>query len=335
VYGTLDPKIFYWGGPVNYGEILNNAWKIIWKHKVLWLFGFLASCGARQGSDFNYPSQASNPGSANTLPLELENWAHQVELTFERNPGLIGLIIFIFLLVILLLAILNTIGAAGSMRGPWLVAAGAGRLPFSELWEDSLGCFWRVFFINLTSGFATWAPVLILIMLGVLSIGSANLTTALICVSLGICQVFIPYLWLVQVWFNQASVAAVGENLSFSESISQGWTLATKNLGAYIVMSLILSVVTLAIGFIFSLPLIVILAPLVPVLMAGGTLDGSSALTTALITYLCYSPVLMIVNSIVVAYVNASWTLTYRQVRQRMGLLSEPVEVLQPGLGQL
>ena len=43
----------------------------------------------------------------------------------------------------------------------------------------------------------------------------------------------------------------------------------------------------------------------------------------------------MIVNSLVVAYVNASWTLTYRQVCQRMGLSSEPAEVLQSGLGQL
>ena len=320
---------------MNYGEILNNAWKMVWKYKILWIFGFLASCGARQGSNFNYRSQTNTPAANSTLPLEMENWVHQVEVSFQRNPWLIGLILFIVLLVILLLAILNTIGTAGSIRGAWLVSTGAGSLTFGELWESSLGYFWRIFFINLTSGFAIWAPLIILIMVAVLSIGSANLNTALICVGLGVCLVFIPYLWLVQVWFNQATIAAVGEDLSYSESISQGWTLATKNLGPYIVMSLILGVVNGVIGFIFSLPLIVILAPLLPVLMAGGTLDGSSALTTALITYVCYSPVLMIVNSIVVAYVNASWTLTYRQVCQHMGLLSEPGEVLKPRMGQL
>jgi len=29
----------------NFGEVLTRAWQIIWKHKVLWIFGFLAGCG--------------------------------------------------------------------------------------------------------------------------------------------------------------------------------------------------------------------------------------------------------------------------------------------------
>jgi hypothetical protein len=29
----------------NFGEVLTRAWQIIWKHKVLWVFGILASCG--------------------------------------------------------------------------------------------------------------------------------------------------------------------------------------------------------------------------------------------------------------------------------------------------
>ncbi len=28
----------------NFGEVLSRAWQIIWKHKVLWIFGILASC---------------------------------------------------------------------------------------------------------------------------------------------------------------------------------------------------------------------------------------------------------------------------------------------------
>lgn len=229
---------------MNYGEIINSARKMIWKHKVLWIFGFLASCGARQGSNFNYRSAGSSTNSTNPLTPKLENWFKQVGLTFQQNPWLVGLIIFIVLLVILLLAILNTIGTAGSIRGAWLVAGGAEQLSFSELWESSLGYFWRIFFLSLTSGFAIWAPIIIIGMLAFLAVGSANLTTALICMGVSVCLVFIPYLWLVQVWFNQATIAAVGEDIGFSESISQGWTLAIKNLGPYIVMSLILGVAT-------------------------------------------------------------------------------------------
>lgn len=34
---------------MNFGEILSRAWKIIWKHKVLWIFGILAGCGRGGG----------------------------------------------------------------------------------------------------------------------------------------------------------------------------------------------------------------------------------------------------------------------------------------------
>jgi hypothetical protein len=318
---------------MHYGEILNNAWKIIWKHKILWIFGFLASCGARQGSSFDFRSQTSNASSIRDFSPELENWIDQAAQAFQQNLWYIGLIIFIFLLVGLLFFILNTIGTAGSIRGPWLVETGAERLTFGELWENSLGYFWRIFLLSLTTGFATWAPIIIVTMLAVLGFQSANINTALTCVGISVCLVFIPYLWLVQVWFNQAMIAAVGENLSFSESISQGWNLVTKNLGTYIVMSLILGIVAGVVGFTFSLPLLVILAPIFPALLNGGVQNTGSALTTALIAGLCYSPVLMIGNSILVAYVNSAWTVTYRQVCRRLGLLNEPAEALQPGLG--
>ena len=34
---------------MDYGEILKKSWNITWKFKVLWLFGFLASCGKGGG----------------------------------------------------------------------------------------------------------------------------------------------------------------------------------------------------------------------------------------------------------------------------------------------
>ena len=30
---------------MDFGEILSKAWKIIWKFKILWIFGILTSCG--------------------------------------------------------------------------------------------------------------------------------------------------------------------------------------------------------------------------------------------------------------------------------------------------
>ena len=33
----------------NFGEVLTRAWQNIWKHKVLWIFGILASCARGSG----------------------------------------------------------------------------------------------------------------------------------------------------------------------------------------------------------------------------------------------------------------------------------------------
>ena len=45
---------------MDYGEVLSKAWKIIWKHKVLWIFGILASFG--QGSGGGSGGSGGNSG---------------------------------------------------------------------------------------------------------------------------------------------------------------------------------------------------------------------------------------------------------------------------------
>ena len=34
---------------MDYGEVLSRAWRIIWKHKVLWIFGIMAGCTSGSG----------------------------------------------------------------------------------------------------------------------------------------------------------------------------------------------------------------------------------------------------------------------------------------------
>ena len=34
---------------MDFGEVLTKTWKIIWKYKILWLFGIFASCSGGGG----------------------------------------------------------------------------------------------------------------------------------------------------------------------------------------------------------------------------------------------------------------------------------------------
>ena len=60
---------------MNYGEILSKAWKIIWKNKILWLFGILAGCSASGvGGSSGGWSSAGSSGTNTTIKPDSLNF---------------------------------------------------------------------------------------------------------------------------------------------------------------------------------------------------------------------------------------------------------------------
>jgi len=59
---------------MDFGYVLKRAWGIIWKFKVLWIFGILAGCGqaasssgSNSGVRFSYGEATSHPALNNFL----------------------------------------------------------------------------------------------------------------------------------------------------------------------------------------------------------------------------------------------------------------------------
>ena len=316
-----------------YGEVLSKAWKIIWKHKVLWIFGFLAGCGAGGGG--NGRSNLSNlsgtgdqggntPQFPSTVPPEIQAYITQLTQTLAQIPVWFWLLLLvIFFLVMILVVVLNTTGRAGLVLGTWAVEVGAEKLPFGQLFEESLGYFWRVFFLGLVIGLIAFAVGLIMVLPLLFTVSTGGISG--LCF-IPLCCVAIPIFWLLNVWNEQAVVAAVGENLSFSQSLLGGWLLVRKNLAPYLIMSLILGISSLIVNFIAALPLFIILWPVISGMMLtpGAQALGSGLLFSG-IAFLCYAPVLILINSIVKAYLGAAWTLTYRWITMPPKLTEEIV----------
>ena len=98
---------------MDYGEVLSRAWQIIWKHKVLWIFGILASC-----SSSNYGSITSGSGSS----WQANEFPYQIERTINLIPDwqivmFIGMIFLVVLVLVILAIFLGTIGRIGLIRG--------------------------------------------------------------------------------------------------------------------------------------------------------------------------------------------------------------------------
>ena len=130
---------------MKYGEVLRSAWNTIWKHKVLWIFGILASLAAGKGNNPGngpqYQFDSNDTGSG--FPFN-PDFGVAVERWFEQNLWLIPLFILAVVVLVLILIVLGTYGRIGLTRGAWLVDKGQTSLSFGELFAASSPYFWRV-----------------------------------------------------------------------------------------------------------------------------------------------------------------------------------------------
>ena len=133
----------------NFGEILTRAWQIIWKRRVLWIFGMLASC-SRGGSNVNWNFNSSggnggfNGGTPN-LPPQVVQFLHFMA---QNAASIIAITIAIVCVVWIVAIFIGTIGRIGLIRGTWL-AENEENVAFGHLFSESMPYFWRIFGLGL------------------------------------------------------------------------------------------------------------------------------------------------------------------------------------------
>ena len=307
----------------NFGEVLTRAWQIVWKFKVLWIFGILAGCargggggnGGGGNSRFNFSSPNVPPG----MERFFQNMADHAVLYIAISIAL--------LCVIWIVAVfLGTIGRIGLIRGAAQADAGAEKLVFGQLFSESMPYFWRMFGLSLIIA----VPVLILLavlLAGMfaflvpvaVSNGSGNNVTPAIGI-LGILSVFgvcmcllVPFLLIAGLIIRQAENAVVLEDMRALPALSRGWEIFRKNLGPIFLMAILLWVIGVVAGLIIAIPVIAVAIPAAITFALG---EGRQWTPLILLGgCLCiYIPVSMVLNGVLTSYIQAVWTLTYRRL---------------------
>jgi hypothetical protein len=298
---------------MNFGDILSKAWQIIWKHKVLWIFGILAGCasGGGNGNGLSYTFGGSDFNDARWRPFNI-----YFDSFAQVLPWLL-LILAIILVLVVLAIFLGTIGRIGLIRGAQQVDQGATQLKFKELFSGSTPFFWRVFALNLLVGLLIALFIFILIFLGV--IGTVfTLGIGLLCFLPLLC-LLVPLGWLVSLWVEQANIAIVVEDLGIIEGLNKGWDVFKKNLGNILVMGLILLVISLVIGFLLAIPFFVVFTPFLMSFAFGQSSDIWLGFWVSIICLIVFIPILLVLYGILTAYVKTAWTLTYLRLTGRGG----------------
>lgn len=285
------------------GFVLSRAWQIIWKHKILWVFGILASCSS------------TNYGTSNFRTSYQGEIAPQLQYTINQIPEwqiavLVGIAILVILLLVVIAIFLGTMGRIGLIRGTLQAEQGSSSLLFSELFSGGLPYFWRVFGVNLLVGLGL---AVLFILFGIFALIGTVLTLGigLICLLPLFC-LLIPFSWLVSVVLEQVDIAIVVEDLGIMDGLQRGWDVVKANLGMIIVMGLILYVgVGLVGGFIIGIPIVAIIAPAVIGAINGAQRALQGGLVISGLCLIFYIPVAIVLYGILQSYIKTAWTLTY------------------------
>ena len=249
---------------IDMGQILVKAWKIIWKFKVLWIFGFLSGFAASNSGSFNpnfgssFNNGLGNPNRSNgTVPSmpsfnELLN-TPQVEAFRAFLSQYVALIVLGVVLLCafwLLFYFLGIVGRTGLIIGAGKADAGAEKLTFGELWTESLPHFWRMFWLAFLVGlpfFIVGVVVLVILLVGVYGFivngeASGTAVTGLIASM----AIFVPVicclglLRMVVDWIAmQAQNAIVLENKGVLESLRRGWEVFKHSFLTIILIAII------------------------------------------------------------------------------------------------
>lgn len=302
----------------NFGEVLTRAWQNIWKYKVLWIFGILASCARSGGGSGSGGNQSSGSGDVPFSGQEFEGFANEAGRFFEQNWWIFVAVGVALILLAFISFALGMMGRIGMIKGTALAEKNVESILFAEVWSESLPYFWRIFGLNFLIGLIVLLVVIPFVFFGVLTAG-----VGFLCILPLIC-VLIPIGWIVSVVVEQAQPAIVLEDLGMIDGLKRGWEVVKSNAVTMIVMSLILGIGGGIIGLIFAIPVIV---AFIPVFVSLATIEAS--LTPLYISLACcvlYMPVLIFLNGVLTAYIQSVWALTY----MRLATPGKPEESLIP-----
>lgn len=301
---------------MDYSNLLTRAWRITWDHKILWLFGLLASLGqGGGGGGSGWRQSIPSGGGRGGPPGELND----LQGAFDRIPPAvwIGLAV-VALLILLAVIVISTIGKGGLIGGIQIADA-QGRVSFGEAWGQGLGNFGRIFLIGLVLGLAGLALVLLTVVPGAV-LTALTFGLGLICLIPLICAVVLAIIALGVVG-NLAQIAAVLDQLSVTEAIGRAWSVITSNLGNVIVLAIILALVGGVAGFLIALPILAIVFPVMMGVLAGTLADSrglaAGGFVLAGLCFLAYLPVLLVFQGILTTWTTSVWTLAYRQFTGR------------------
>lgn len=310
------------------GATISRAISIVWKHRVLWVLGFLAALaggGGGGGTNFNFPTGSIGQDGRFDDGGLFRNIDPNAILAGLAGLGCVLFIIAIVLWVVGLIARGGLIGAVEQIET-------TGGTTFGSAWRVGTSKFVPILGLNLLL-------ILPLVLVGILAavlFGGAIITIiagasamddgrggaglaggilGLLCFGgLFACvAVFVGIAISAVQTFGERAI--VLENRRVFDAFGRSWEIVRANLGNIILLALLMFVISLVIGLVVGVISAALFIPVAftAIAEAGGQGVGAGTVILGALAFLAVVILGALVSALYVAFNSATWTLAYRQ----------------------
>ncbi len=289
----------------DFGFIVREGFRIAWRHKLLWIFGVFA------GGVPWIPNWGRDSGYVNFGKGEIG-----LSEIVGGLASLWGVILPILIVIVLAGIAASVVSIGGLIEAVNRIVRGVGEWRFRDALSAGLEHFWRVLGVELVGLICALGYVLLVLVIGV---GAFSLSTSLgVIYILAVLPVTLVVYLAGGATFSLALRVVVTRHAGVADAIAEGWTLFRQNWKESTVMFLIyigialgLGITSLAVVFVFSLPMFLAWA-------AGGV----GAVISVILGLLVTAPVLIVVGGFTNTTMYNLITLFYFELveprRQRM-----------------
>jgi len=291
---------------INYPEIIRQAWKITWKNKFLWWFGFFIVL-AQVAGFFSY-SFDNQPNSPNTSQANAE------ALKFISSHLALFISIFIVALVLyILFIVLGIIGRGALIKSAEKISKGK-PADYKSALKDGKKYFWKIFWIGFLIGLFIFILALIIATPIIFLFVSKSYLVGGFLLFFGII-VFVPLLFLAIFLKIYGRLYAVLGELNVWSSLENAYLILRKNLAATILMLLIfilIGIIVAVISFMLLIPIWIILLILAGIFYF--ILKGICAIIFFSVAGIITAIYILFVKTLYETFTQTAWFLLFNEI---------------------
>ncbi len=294
---------------MDYGRILKNTWKTIWKHKVIIWFGFLMMIpsliiGLVMGGFFFFFSEEN-------FPFFFNPYAPAPDI----NPLFIILFFVVFLGFTIFSYAMIALSFAGVLKGTLDLENKEDKISFGELWDATLPYIGRVFGVIFLVFFVIFLFFGVFMFFGAI-VGAVTAGLGFICL-MPLFLLILPLELVAYLFASLAMTAVVAEDLSTFDALQRAWDVMKQKFWSLVLMTIILLFIQWVLSMIIMLPMQVAqFALMFSMDMTNNVPDPSTFFRPIAILMAVFIPLASLVQGLGLTYANAAWMLTYMRLTQ-------------------